>query len=148
MSEPHQLPGWDILPGPGLFTTRTITGTRPHAPGIEREPPQRGARRAADEDGCSPSVLLRSLKELNEVQVCETWLHPASKHTACWRPSFSTPGAGAGWGVTVTPRSPQTPESAPTEWLPGRLAGTRVKASGGRGGPGPGPIRTCHLRVS
>ena len=101
MSEPHKLPVWDILPGPGLVTTRAVTGTRPHAPGMERELPQRGARRAADEDGCSPSVLLRSLKELNEVQVCETWLYPSSKRTACWWHSFSTPGAGDGVGGSL-----------------------------------------------
>lgn len=50
--------------------------------------------------------------------------------------------------VTATPRWPQTLESTPTEWSPGRLAGTRINAPGWRGGLGSVPIRTCHLRGS
>lgn len=56
-------------------------GTRLHAPGLESEPPQRGARQAADKDGWSPRVLPRSVTELNKVQVCEARPPPSSKQT-------------------------------------------------------------------
>lgn len=37
------------------------------------------------------------------VQVCEAWLHPSSKHTACWWPSSPLRVRGTGWG-SLRPR--------------------------------------------
>lgn len=60
-------------------------------------PPQRGAGRAADEDGWSPRVLLCSLNELNKVQVCEARPPPSSKHP--YRSGGSPLRVqGTGWG--------------------------------------------------